>query len=276
MLGALWRDNSRGRNAIKFKGNHRRLRPLPVRRLVPNILTLFALCAGMTSIRFALEGRWELSVIAIIFAAIFDSLDGSVARALKGATKFGAELDSLADVVSFGAAPAFLIYSWSLRDMGGMGWVVALLFTVCCALRLARFNIATDEDEDRPPWTVHYYSGIPAPASAGLSLLPLFFEFQFEYGLFRSPAICAGLLVFLSFLMVSKFPTYSFKRLGIRRDYVLPMLIVVGLIAAFMSSYLWGTVTMIGVTYLATIPFSYSDYRAEARSYERQNQAAAE
>ncbi len=255
-----------------LKGAKSRIKPLPVRSLLPNILTILALCAGMTSIRFALEGRWDLSVIAIMFAAIFDALDGSIARALKGATKFGAELDSLSDVVSFGVAPAVIIYTWSLRDLRGFGWVIALLFTVCCALRLARFNTATEDAGDQEPWMVHYYSGVPAPAAAGVSLVPLFIEFQFEYDIFNSPIICGSLLAILSCLMISKIPTYSFKRLGVRRDYVLPMLVVIALVAAFLSSYLWGTVTMFGVLYMAMVPFSVSDYRAEARRYKKENE----
>ncbi len=246
----------------------RRLRPLPIRSLAPNILTLLALSAGMTSIRLALDGRWELSAIAIMLAAIFDALDGSIARALKGATKFGAELDSLSDVVSFGVAPALLLYTWSLKDLGGLGWVLALLFTVCCALRLARFNTSHDTKE-RPDWAVYYFQGTPAPAAAGLIMIPLFVEFQLENGVFRSPVIGGALVALVSFLMVSRIPTYSFKRLGVRRDYVLPTLIGVGLFAAFLSSYLWATVMTIGVMYLASIPFSASDYRRSQAAAER-------
>ncbi|MFQ5535757.1 MAG: CDP-diacylglycerol--serine O-phosphatidyltransferase [Sphingomonadales bacterium] len=265
-----------------LKGANRRLKPLkplkplPVRTLAPNILTLLSLCAGMTSIRFGLDGRWEFAVMAIMVAAIFDALDGSIARALKGATKFGAELDSLSDVVSFGVAPALLLYNWTLKDLGGLGWVVALLFTICCALRLARFNTVTEEEREAAPWKVHYYTGVPVPAGAGLSLLPLFIAFQFELEFSRIPILSAVLMMAVSFLMVSKIPTYSFKRLGIRRDYVLPLLIAIGLIAAFLTSYLWGTVMMFGVIYLATLPFSIGDYRSEKSSYLEQSEAAAE
>jgi CDP-diacylglycerol--serine O-phosphatidyltransferase len=202
---------------------NRRLRPLPVRTIVPNILTVLALCAGLTSIRLALQDRWELAVVAIIVAGIFDGLDGRLARLLKATSKFGAELDSLSDIVAFGVAPGVVLYTWSLHEAGGLGWIVVLVFGVSCALRLARFNIAI-EDPDRPAFMANFFTGVPAPGGAGLALLPMMISFQGFESVFRLPAVCGPFLVGVALLMISRLPTYSFKRLRVRRDYVLPVL----------------------------------------------------
>jgi CDP-diacylglycerol--serine O-phosphatidyltransferase len=239
---------------------NRRLRPLPVRTIVPNILTVLALCAGLTSIRLALQDRWELAVVAIIVAGIFDGLDGRLARLLKATSKFGAELDSLSDIVAFGVAPGVVLYTWSLHEAGGLGWIVVLVFGVSCALRLARFNIAI-EDPDRPAFMANFFTGVPAPGGAGLALLPMMISFQGFESVFRLPAVCGPFLVGVALLMISRLPTYSFKRLRVRRDYVLPVLMLVGLLAALLVSYPWLLLTSVGTIYLASIPFSVSACR---------------
>ena len=148
-----------------------RIRPLPVRSVAPNILTVLALCSGLTAVRFALENDFKAAVVAIIVAAVLDGLDGRVARMLKGSTKFGAELDSLSDFANFGVVPVTVLYLWTLRDLGGIGWIVVLAFAICCALRLARFNVMA-EDPDRPSWKRNYFVGVPAPAAACLCITP--------------------------------------------------------------------------------------------------------
>ena len=166
---------------MSLRRRNRRLRELPVNSLIPNILTVLALCAGMSAIRFAMQERWELAVAAIIVAGILDGLDGRMARLLKGATKFGAELDSLSDFIAFGVAPALVVYMWSTEALGGVGWVAGLAYSTCCALRLARFNTAL-EDPDRPAWANLFFAGMAAPAGAYAALLPLTVSFQIGDG----------------------------------------------------------------------------------------------
>src|SRR5918911_3959918 len=154
----------------------RRFRPIPVRMLVPNVITLLAICAGLTAIRLSTEGRVELAVAAIVFAAVLDGLDGRVARLIKGQSRFGAELDSLADFVNFGVAPGVILYFWGLHDLGNVGWIAAMVFAICAGLRLARFNVAID-DPNRPAWAANFFTGMPAPAGAITVLLPIYVSF---------------------------------------------------------------------------------------------------
>lgn len=238
-----------------------RLRALPVNSLIPNILTVLALCAGMTSIRFALLERWDMAVFAVMVAGIFDGLDGRMARLLKGATKFGAELDSLSDFIAFGVAPAIIVYLWSVNELGGLGWVSALVFATCCGLRLARFNTALETAHDEPAWSKDFFTGVAAPAGAGFALLPVVLSHQFGDFLFRYPAINAVWLLCVAFLMISRIPTYSFKLLRVKREYVLPTLVLVGFAAAVLVSYPWFALALVGICYLASIPFSYRRHR---------------
>ena len=241
---------------MKIGRRNRRLRELPVNSLIPNILTVLALCAGMSAIRFAIQEKWELAVAAIIIAGILDGLDGRMARLLKGATKFGAELDSLSDFIAFGVAPALVIYLWSTQMLGGVGWIAGLAYSTCCALRLARFNAAL-ENPDRPVWANYFFTGMSAPAGACVALLPMAISFQVEGGFLRQPILMAAWLLLVAFMMISRIPTYSFKRVRIRRDLVLPLLVVVGIVAAILSSYPWFVLSVLGVLYLASVPFSY-------------------
>ena len=237
-----------------------RLKGLPFNRMIPNILTLLALCAGLTAIRYGLEERWEHAGLALLVAAILDGLDGRIARVLKGASKFGAELDSLSDFICFGVAPALLLYMWTLSGAGRVGWVLALLFSVCCVLRLARFNTNLDET-DQPAWTSNFFAGVPAPAGGGLVMLPMFLSFQFGEGLFRQPIIVAVFIVVVSALMVSRIPTFSFKKLRVTPRWILPTMLLVGLFAATLVSAPWLTMAAGGILYLASIPFSLRSYR---------------
>ena len=241
----------------------RRLKSLPFNRMIPNILTLMALCAGLTAIRFGLNGKWEHAVLAIMVAAILDGLDGRIARILKGASKFGAELDSLADFVSFGVVPALLLYLWTMQDAGRFGWVLVLLFAVCCVLRLARFNTFL-EDPDRPAWAANYFTGVPAPMGAALVLLPMILSFQFDTEFFRSPALVSAVLVVVSALLVSRIPTMSFKKFKVPNRWVLPMMLAVGLYGALLINAPWMTFAATLLAYLGGIPFGIRSYRRMA------------
>ena len=241
-----------------------RLRDQSLNRLIPNILTVLALCAGLTSIRFAFQERWEMAVFAIVIAGVLDGLDGRIARLLDGSSKFGAELDSLSDFLAFGVAPALLLYYWTMKSVVGLGWALALLFAVCCALRLARFNTKVD-NADLPAWTGRFFTGVPAPAGAGLALLPVFATFEFGSGFFDHPIVTGGAMVAVSLLMVSRVPTFSFKRIKVPHDYVLPTLLGVGLFAAFLVGLPWLTLMAVGVLYLASLPLSYVAHRRLSR-----------
>ena len=242
-----------------------RLKGLPFNRMIPNILTLLALCAGLTAIRYGLEERWEHAGLALLVAAILDGLDGRIARVLKGASKFGAELDSLSDFICFGVAPALLLYMWTLSGAGRIGWVLSLLFSVCCVLRLARFNTNLDET-DQPAWTSNFFAGVPAPAGGGLVMLPMFLSFQFGEGLFRQPAMVAVFIVVVSALMVSRIPTFAFKKFRVAPRWILPTMLLVGLFAAMLVSVPWLTMSATLIFYLATIPFSLRSYRKLERA----------
>jgi CDP-diacylglycerol--serine O-phosphatidyltransferase len=244
---------------------------LPIRTVIPNALTVLALCAGLTAIRYGLEARYEASVVAIIVASVFDALDGRVARFLKGTSRFGAELDSLTDFVNFGVAPVLVLYLWSLQTIGGIGWIAVLGYAVCCALRLARFNVAL-EDPDKPAWSANFFVGVPAPAGALLVMLPLYLDFIGLPALKSLPLIVAVHCFFVAFLMVSRVPTFSGKRMGMRidREMVLPILVLVGIVASVLLNYPWYAFTAIAVVYLAVLPVGILRHR-----YHRTRSASA-
>ncbi|PHQ70760.1 MAG: CDP-diacylglycerol O-phosphatidyltransferase [Sneathiella sp.] len=224
------------------------------------MLTILALCAGLTSVRFALDEKWEMAVIAILAAGILDGLDGRMARLLKGTSRFGAELDSLSDFVSFGVAPALVLFLWTLdSDLGGIGWIIALIYTVSCGLRLARFNSMLDEET--PSWGGQFFTGIAAPGGACISLLFMVISFYSDSDIFRSGILNAAWLLVLAFLMASRIPTFSLKRVRVSRRFIMPMLILVGGLAAVMASYPWQLLSAIAVAYIATIPFSVISQR---------------
>src|SRR5271165_1255219 len=233
----------------------RRFRPIPVRMLVPNVITLLAICAGLTAIRLSTEGRMELAVAAIVFAALLDGIDGRVARMIKGQSKFGAELDSLSDFVNFGVAPGLILYFWGLHDLKSAGWIAAMAFAICAGLRLARFNVMID-DPDRPAWAGNFFVGIPAPAGAIIVLLPLYAAFL---GLPRSPFLTWAMLAYtlaIAALMVSRLPVFSGKRIGTRvpPEMVGPVVIVTVLFVALLIAYPWIILTAGTLAYLVSLP----------------------
>jgi CDP-diacylglycerol--serine O-phosphatidyltransferase len=255
-----------------FDPNRRRLlrrerfRAIPVRTLVPNVITLLALCAGLTAIRLAVEDRLEWALAAIVFAAMLDGIDGRVARMLKGTSRFGAELDSLADFVNFGVAPALILYFWGLHDLKSAGWIAALVFAICAALRLARFNVMI-EDPNRPAWAANYFVGMPAPAGAITVLLPIYVQFlgmpHFD---FVAPVTFLYTLG-IAFLMVSRLPVFSGKRVGKRvaPEMVLPVFVLIVLFFALLISYPWEVLTIGTVLYLMTLPLGWLSYRDAQR-----------
>lgn len=240
----------------------RRFSRVPVNVLIPNMITLLALCSGLTSIRMGLEGRFELAIAAIIVAGVLDALDGRVARMLKGVSRFGAELDSLVDFVNFGVAPALLLYIWTLQELKSIGWIAILAFALCMALRLARFNVQLD-DPDKPVWKTNFFTGVPAPAGATLLLLPIYLD---KLGLPFVAEARVPIVIFctlMAYLLVSRIPTYSGKLLGqrVKRDAVLPIIILVVMCAAILISFPWVTLTTLSLLYLAAIPFGMIQYR---------------
>jgi CDP-diacylglycerol--serine O-phosphatidyltransferase len=238
-----------------------RLRRLPVNALIPNLLTVLALCAGLTAIRFGLQERWDAAVAAILVAAVFDALDGRVARLLKGTSKFGAELDSLSDFACFGVVPAILLYRWTLTDLGNFGWIAVLGYATCAALRLARFNSAL-ADPNQPAWTAHFFTGVPAPAGAALVILPLVAAQALGDTVFRNAALNFVWVLAIGVLMISRLPTFSFKKVKVKRQHALPLLLGVVLVVALFLSDPWYTLVGLAIVYLATFPFSL---RAHAR-----------
>jgi CDP-diacylglycerol--serine O-phosphatidyltransferase len=235
----------------------RRERPLPVLHFVPNMFTILGLCAGMTGIRFAFDSRWQLAVGFIIAAAIFDGLDGRSARLLKMTSKLGEQLDSLADFISFGVAPAIIVYLWVLNDVRGFGWAIALVFATCSALRLARFNAELDAP-DRPPWALYFFTGVPAPAAAGLALLPLILSFVVGTEFVRLWIVSAVVMLGVAILMVSRVPTFSIKRLRIKPNFVIPAFILGVFVVVLMVTETWLMLSIVGLTYLCSLPVSWA------------------
>jgi CDP-diacylglycerol--serine O-phosphatidyltransferase len=250
----------------------RRFKAIPVRTLLPNLITLLALCAGLTAIRLAVESKIELALAAIVFAALLDGIDGRVARMLKGTSRFGAELDSLADFVNFGVAPALILYFWGLHELKSAGWIVALVFAICAGLRLARFNVMID-DPDKPAWAANFFTGIPAPAGAITLLLPIYLDLLGVSGGLFEVWLTFVYTLAIALLMVSRLPVFSGKRVGKRvpPEMVLPVLVVVVLFFALLISYTWQVLTIGTLVYLACLPLGWWSYR----EYQRKDAAAA-
>ena len=243
----------------------RRFRPIPVRMLVPNVITLLAICAGLTAIRLSAEGRMDVAVAAIVFAAVLDGIDGRIARLIKGQSKFGAELDSLADFVNFGVAPGLILYFWQLHELHNGGWIAAMVFAISGGLRLARFNASMD-DPNKPAFAANYFTGVPAPAGAITVLLPIYFAFL---GVGQPPAALTAFYTLLfAFLMVSRLPVFSGKTLRMRvpPELVLPVFVAVVFFIALLISYPWYILSAGSVLYLASLPLGWKSYRDQARS----------
>ncbi len=252
-------------------------------RMIPNIMTLLGLCAGLTSMRYALEGRFGSAAVAVVVAACIDGLDGRLARLLKATSRFGAEFDSLADFLCFGVAPAFILYLWSLQAWGGIGFTPCLMFAVCMALRLARFNASLDTEPSGAgtmkahAYAYNFFTGVPAPAGAGLVLFPLFVGLEARSlglpsieRLTHHPLFCVLFLVGTALLLVSTLPVWSFKNFKVRSNLVLPLLLGVGLFAAVLVAEPWAALATAGLIYLVMLPFSRRSFQrlrveAEAR-----------
>ena len=255
-----WRARLRARRRPRFKG-------VSFNQVLPNLLTLIGLCCGLTAIRFALEGRFEAAAAAIVAAGVIDGLDGRIARLLNGTSRFGAEFDSLSDFLCFGVTPGLVLYMFTLDAYAGLGYVPCLLFAVCSALRLARFNSALDAGP-QPAYRHSFFTGVPAPAGAIVALVPLFatlaarsWELPGLSGVLSHPGFAALFLTASGLLMVSTLPTWSFKNFRVPQAVVLPLLISVGLYATFLVSEPWGALALAGLVYLGMLPFSLRSYR---------------
>ena len=256
----------RSRRRPRFKGPS-------FQRMIPNMMTLLGLCAGLTAMRFALDSRWGSAAVALVVAGAIDGLDGRLARLLKATSRFGAEFDSLADFLCFGVAPAFIMYLWSLRVATGYGFTPCLMFAVCMALRLARFN-AMIEASPSPAYAQSFFTGVPAPAGAGLALFPLFAGLEARewgwprfYAVVHHPLFCTAVLVGTATLLVSTLPVWSFKNFKVPSQLVLPLLLGTGVFAAVLVADPWAALAAAGLLYAAMLPFS-------RRSFHRLRAAA--
>ena len=229
------------------------------RMLLPNMLTLIGVCIGLSSIKFALDEKFELAIIAIIFAALIDGLDGRIARLIKATSKVGKELDSLTDVISFGVAPSFVMYFWSLNNLGKFGWLLCLIYVVCVTLRLARFNVNSNEE---PSWKDNFFEGVPSPAGGILVLMPLIFSLsEFDFLIISYNILVPVFFISVSFLLISKLPTYSLKKIIIPRSMTVFLLFGIVLFFGLLLIYPFKVVFLSGFIYLSLIPISFLHYR---------------
>ena len=229
------------------------------RYLLPNILTLGGVCLGISSIKFSIDGNYSLAVIFILFAAILDALDGRIARLIKGTSEFGKELDSLTDFVSFGIAPVFILYFWELSKYGRLGWAIALIYSVCCVLRLARFNLTKIDDQQI--WKTNYFEGVPAPAGGLLILMPLIFELSNLNFAFDIKNLTPYFTILIAILLVSKIPTLSLKKISISPKATVFILLGIGIIFISLLYYTFETLLVFGLVYLISIPVSFYMYK---------------
>lgn len=249
-------------------------RGLSLRAVIPNAITAAALCSGLTGIRFAIAENWSFAILAVILAGLLDGIDGRIARLLKAQTRFGAELDSLADSLSFGMAPALIFYMWTLQDLPRLGWFAALAFAICCALRLARFNAQIDVDE-QPHKSAGFLTGVPAPVGAGLAFLPFYLWMATGREEFRDPILCALWMGLIAFLMISNLATLSWTSLRPRRSVRLELIAFSGILFAALLLEPWWTLVVICVGYLTLMPWAVLRYARVRRQREaRASQAA--
>ena len=236
------------------------------RVILPNMLTLIGVCIGLTSIRFALDGKFEFAIIAIIFAALIDGLDGRIARLIKGTSKVGKELDSLTDMISFGVAPAFVMFFWKLDTLGRFGWLVCLIYVICVALRLARFNVNSNQE---PSWRDNFFEGVPSPAGGILVLTPLIISLtNFNYIELNYDIIVPAFFITTSLLLISKFPSYSFKKIVIQRKTTIFLLFGIVLFFGLLLIYPFSIISISAVVYLLMLPISFFHYQ----KLKKQNQ----
>ena len=236
------------------------------RVILPNMLTLIGVCIGLTSIRFALDGKFEFAIIAIIFAALIDGLDGRIARLIKGTSKVGKELDSLTDMISFGVAPAFIMYFWKLNTLGRFGWLVCLIYVICVALRLARFNVNSNQE---PSWRDNFFEGVPSPAGGILVLTPLIISItNFDYIQINYDIVVPSFFIITSLLLISKFPSYSFKKIVIQRKTTIFLLFGIVLFFGLLLIYPFNVISISAIIYLSILPISFFHYQ----KLKKQNQ----
>lgn len=252
-----------------------RIREIPLRMVLPNLITVLAICAGLSGIRLAFEGRFESAVVMVLLAAFLDGIDGRLARMLKATSKFGAQMDSLADIVNFGVAPALVLYAFLLDRAGSLGWIAALLFAIACGLRLARFNVL-DEDLDRPAWQAEYFVGVPAPAGAVVVMAPLYICFLGLEPTRTVAYVGTAFAILVAFLLVSRWPIYSGKTLRVRREYLLPVMLAAVFYVLLLTVYPWQTLTASVGAYLLYLPLSASAYARRAKIEGAAAAAAAE
>ena len=239
------------------------------RVILPNMLTLIGVCIGLTSIRFALDGRFEFAIVAIILAAVIDGLDGRIARLIKGTSKVGKELDSLTDMISFGVAPAFIMYFWKLNTLGRFGWLVCLIYVICVALRLARFNVNSGQE---PSWRDNFFEGVPSPAGGILVLTPLIFSMtNFEFITINYDIVVPIFFIVTSLLLISKFPSYSFKKIVIQRKTTIFLLFGIVLFFGLLLIYPFNLIAISAIIYLAILPISFFHYQKLKKQNEDQN-----
>lgn len=236
-----------------------RRRGIPLRSVAPNAVTALALCSGLTAVRFAIAGDWQLALAAIVTAGVLDGLDGRIARMLRAQSRFGAELDSLSDVIAFGVAPALVVFLWSLVEVPRYGWVFALAYTVCAALRLARFNAQIDAAE-QPHKSAGFLTGVPAPAAAGLALLPIYLWLVTGHDFFRAPYVTAPWLGFVAILMISSVATYSWSSMRLRRNIRFEAIAAIAVLFGALFSAPWETLAVVCAAYLVLMPFSIRSY----------------
>ena len=254
----------------KLKLSKQKLTSLPIRKIIPNMVTTLAVCAGITSIKYAIADLYAHAIICIFLAAFFDLLDGRVARMLKGSTKFGAELDSLSDFVSFGVSPAILMYRWTLYDFPKFGWFFCLLFAICMAMRLARFNTML-EDEPQPSYWDNFFIGVPAPAAAALGILPVMISFEFpEVEFLRSNWFCSIVMFIVAMLMISRIPTISTKKLKVPTYMVIPMVVILVFGATLIFSMPWLVLSSLSLLYAVTIPLGAMVFLKAKKQYMTQ------
>ena len=254
----------------KLKLSKNKFSEVPFRKLVPNIVTMLALCSGITSIRYSVQEDWSKAVLFIFLAALFDGLDGRLARMLKASSKFGAELDSLSDFVSFGVAPAILMFQWCLFDLPKIGWFFCLLYAMGMAMRLARFNTML-EDKTIPPYWSHYFTGVPAPAAAAMVMMPVLISFDFiqAENYLRTHLFCGLWMCIVSYLETSRIPTISLKKTKINASMIIPLLIIVALMANFLFTQTWLTLGVLTALYTLSIPLGVLKFLKDKRDFQK-------
>ena len=245
---------------------------IPLRALAPNAVTALALCTGLSGAWFAMQGRWENAVAAIVIAGVLDAMDGRIARMLKGESRFGAELDSLSDVIAFGATPALIIYMWVMQDMPRFGWTISVFFVLCAALRLARFNAQIDTD-NQPHKSAGFNTGVPSPPGAALALLPMMIWFETGAEWVRDYRLLAPWLLLCAFLMVSNVATYSWSSIKIRRSLRFMALAAVSLFVATLVAAPWVALICVGILYAGMLPFSMMSYARVKKSQRTVSEA---